>query len=67
MNPQHRRCLNNTYLTPTQRTDPSREGGEEPRLNLAESGEESEDGGPYASEEDENKDEDFPFLKFGAP
>lgn len=35
-------------------------------MNLAESGEKSE-GDPYAGEEDENMDKDFPFLELGAP
>ena len=36
-------------------------------MDFAEPCEETEKGAPYTDEEDENEDEDFPFLKLGAP
>ena len=56
-----------TYLTPTGRADTDRENGKEPRMNLAEPGEECEEGGPYTDEEGSNKDEDVPVLEISAP
>jgi hypothetical protein len=55
--------LNVTYLTPTRRTDTNREDGKEPRVDLAEPGEECEEGGPYTDEEDNDEDEDLPVLE----
>ena len=67
MSLEHRRCLSDTYLTPTWSTDTNRKDCEEPHVDFAEPCEETEKSTPYTNEEGENEDEDFPFLKFGAP
>ena len=36
-------------------------------MNLAEPGEEREEGGPYTDEEGSNEDEDVPVLEISAP
>ena len=36
-------------------------------MNLAEPGEECEEGGPYTDEEGSNEDEDVPVLELSAP
>jgi len=56
-----------TYLAPTGRANTNSEDGKEPSMNLAEPGEECEEGTPDTDEEDDDKDEDLPFLEVVAP
>jgi len=67
MSPENQRCLNVSYLAPTRRADTNCEHGEEPRVDLAEPGEECEDGAPYADEEGSNEDEDIDVLELVVP
>ena len=67
MSPEKQLRSKVTYLTPTGRTDTNREDGKEPRVNLAEPGEECEESTPYTDEEGSNEDEDFPVLEPRVP
>ena len=49
-----------TYLAPTGRANTDRGDGKESRVNLAELGEECEEGGPYTDEEGSNVKSDSP-------
>ena len=67
MSPERQLRLQVTYLAPTGRADTNREDGKEPRVNLAEPGEEREEGGPYTDKEDSNENEDLPVLELSVP
>ena len=56
-----------TCLAPTGRADTNRKNGKEPRVNLAEPGEECKEGGPYTDEEDSNENDDLPVLELSVP
>ena len=47
--------------------DTNREDGKEPSANLAEPGEECEEGTPYTDEEDSTEDKDLPVLELTVP
>jgi len=67
MSPEHQQCANVAYLTPTRRANTNREDGKEPRVNLAEPGEEQEEDDPYTDEEDANEEKDLPVRELGVP